>query len=97
MRSPRGLPGISAASARPPSRDLLEMPEDLWEIGQADVATFYTDDGSLDEAQLRAAAGALCEMRPKLAKPRGPRWQDFGQGSKPPPSPGVGWGAVLQQ
>ena len=77
--------------------DLLEMPEDLWEIGQADVATFYTDDGSLDEAQLRAAAGALCEMRPKLAKPRGPRWQDFGQGSKPPPSPGVGWGAVLQQ
>jgi hypothetical protein len=77
--------------------DLLDEPGDLWEIGQADVSAFYGDDGALDEAELRAAAGALCELRPKLAKPQGPRWKNFGQGSKPPPQRGIGWDAVLKQ
>jgi hypothetical protein len=77
--------------------DLLEEPGDLWEIGQADVSAFYSDDGTLDEDELRAAAGALIDMRPKLGKPPGPRWQNFGQGSKPPPQRGIGWDAVLKQ
>lgn len=75
--------------------DLLDEPTDIWEIGQAEVSAFYGDDGALDEAQLRAAAGALCDMRPKLAKPAGPRWQNFGQGMKPPPPPSIGWESVI--
>lgn len=75
--------------------DLLDEPGDLWDIGQADLAGFYTDDGELDEAQLRAAAGALIDMRPKLAKPAGPRWQNFGQHTAPPPPPRTGWGTVI--
>jgi hypothetical protein len=75
--------------------DLLDQPGDLWDIGQADLTAFYKEDGELDEAELRAAAGALCEMRPKLAKPRGPRHQSFGQFTPPPPRPGVGWSQVI--
>jgi hypothetical protein len=77
--------------------DLLDEPADLWDIGQADLAGFYNDDGELDEGPLRAAAGALCEMRPKLAKPRGPQWQNFGQYAAPPPPPKAGWNSVLKQ
>jgi hypothetical protein len=76
--------------------DLLEEPGDLWEIGQADVSAFYGEDGELDEAQLRAATGALCEMRPRLAKPQGPRHENFGQFSPPAPMRGSGWSDVLQ-
>jgi hypothetical protein len=76
--------------------DLLEEPGDLWEIGRAELGDFYGDDGTLNEAELRAAAGALCEMRPKLAKPQGPRWQDFGQGSRPVPQGGADWQGVLK-
>jgi hypothetical protein len=75
--------------------DLLDEPRDLWEIGQADVSAFYGDDGELDEAQLRAATGALCEMRPRLAKPQGPRHMNFGQHTPPPPPPKVGWETVI--
>jgi hypothetical protein len=75
--------------------DLLDEPGDLWEIGQADLSAFYNEDGTLDEAELRAAAGALCEMRPKLAKPPGPRHQNFGQFTPPPPPPKIGWGTVI--
>lgn len=76
--------------------DLLDEPGDLWTIGQADMSTFYTDDGELDEAELRAAAGALIEARPKLAKPPGDRHHNFGQYAPPPPAPPVGWGAVIK-
>jgi hypothetical protein len=76
--------------------DLLDEPGDIWDIGQANVSEFYNDDGELDEGQLRAAAGALCEIRPKLAKPRGPSHHDFGQFKPPPPMRGSGWSDVLQ-
>lgn len=76
--------------------DLLDEPADLWDIGQADLTAFYTGDGELDEAQLRAAAGALCEMRPKLAKPKGPMYQDFGQFRPPPPAGGGNWSDLLK-
>jgi hypothetical protein len=77
--------------------DLLEEPADLWDIGQADLSAFYDDDGTLDEEQLRAAAGALIDQRPKLGKPRGPSHHNFGQFSKPPPRIGIAWDAVLKQ
>jgi hypothetical protein len=75
--------------------DLLEQPGDLWEIAQADVAAFYGDDGTLNEAELRAAAGALIDQRPRLAKPMGPRLQNAGQYSSPPPQP-MDWGSVIK-
>lgn len=50
--------------------EILEQPADLWEFGRADLTSFYDDDGELKEAELRAAAGALAETRPGLAKPR---------------------------
>ncbi|WP_024445637.1 hypothetical protein [Mycolicibacterium iranicum] len=76
--------------------DLLDEPTDLWDIGQADYAQFYNDNGELDEAELRAAAGALIETRPKLAKPAGPRHLDFGQFRSPPPQPGGGWSDLIK-
>jgi hypothetical protein len=76
--------------------DLLDEHADLFEIGQANVTDFYNDDGTLNVDELLGAAAALCDMRPKLAKPRGPRWQNFGQGSKPPPPPRLGWDSVLK-
>ncbi|MDW5612078.1 hypothetical protein [Mycolicibacterium sp. D5.8-2] len=76
--------------------DLLDEPADLWDIGQADYTEFYDADGQLDEAQLRAAAGALIDMRPKLAKPAGPRHLDFGQFRPPPPARGGGWSDLIK-
>lgn len=78
--------------------DLLDVPADLFEIGMVDVNAFYDDDGTLNEGELRAAAGALLEERPRLGKPRpaGPRWQDFGQHSPPPPARGGGWNELLK-
>jgi hypothetical protein len=77
--------------------DLLDVPGDLFEVGMADVHEFYNPEtGELNEGELRAAAGALCEMRPKLAKPPGPRHQNFGQYTPPPPAPGIGWESVLK-
>lgn len=76
--------------------DLLDEPTDLWDIGQADYAQFYNENGELDEAELRAAAGALIETRPKLAKPPGPRHHDFGQYRLPPPPPSGGWSDLIK-
>lgn len=76
--------------------DLLDEPADLWNIGLADYTAFYTQTGELDEAELRAAAGALIETRPKLAKPAGPRHLDFGQFRSPPPQPGGGWSDLIK-
>lgn len=78
--------------------DLLDVPADLFEIGQVNVSAFYDDDGTLNEGELRAAAGALLEERPRLGqpKPAGPRWQNFGQHSPPPPSRGGGWNDLLK-
>jgi hypothetical protein len=76
--------------------DLLEVPADLWEIAQADVVAFYNEDGTVNEAELRAAAGALVEQRPRLALPnRTPSWGQhsgdggFGDGK-------ASWGDVIK-
>lgn len=78
--------------------DLLDVPADLFDIGQVQPSDFYNDDGTLNEAELRAAAGALLEERPRLGKPRptGPRWQNFGQYAPPPPQRGAAWSDVLK-
>jgi hypothetical protein len=73
--------------------DLLDVPGDIWDIGQADPALFYAEDGSLNLAELRAAAGALIDQRPRLGKahPR-PQW---GQTSGELPAAGISWSTVL--
>lgn len=78
--------------------DLLDVPADLFDIGQIDITAFYDEDGTLNEGELRAAAGALLEERPRLGKPQptGPRWQNFGQYAPPPPARGAGWSDVLK-
>jgi hypothetical protein len=74
--------------------DLLDVPADLWDVAQADVATFYNDDGTVNEDALRAAATTLVEQRPRLGKQRTrPQW---GQHSEAPIGDGkVGWGDVI--
>lgn len=76
--------------------DLLDVPADLWDVAQADIATFYNEDGTVNEAELRAAAGALIETRPRLARPpkARPLW---GQHSEVPRNdpPQAGWGDVI--
>lgn len=75
--------------------DLLDIPADLWEVGGADASAFYGDDGTLNTAELRAAAGALIEQRPRLAKPPAlaPQWGQ--NGTRPPPSGGPSWSEVI--
>jgi hypothetical protein len=75
--------------------DLLEQPADLWQIGQADPSAFFNDAGELDETELRAAAGALVDERPRLARPRGPRHENFGQFTQAPPPKRIGWNEVI--
>ncbi|GAB4597526.1 hypothetical protein MOKP4_38440 [Mycobacterium avium subsp. hominissuis] len=77
--------------------DLLDVPADLFDIGQVQPSDFYNDDGTLNEGELRAAAGALLEERPRLGKPRpaGPRWANFGQYAPAPPQRGAAWSDVL--
>jgi hypothetical protein len=75
--------------------NLLDVPGDLWDIGQADVSAFYNDDGTLNEAEVQAAAAALIDQRPRLGKPPGPRHQNFGQ-FLPAPVESVGWGSVVK-
>ena len=91
------LTGYQRREAEAAVADLLDEPADLFTIGLADLAEFYDDDGTLKADELRAAAGALCEQRPKLAKAPGPRHQNFGQYSPPPVmAPKVGWDQVLK-
>jgi hypothetical protein len=89
------LTGYQRRECEPAVAELLDEPGDLWDIGQANVSEFYGADGALDEERLRAAAAALCEMRPKLAKPAGPRHQNFGQFAPPPPPPQIGWESLI--
>jgi hypothetical protein len=75
--------------------DLLDVPADLWDVGLAAAGQFYTEAGELDEGQIRAAAGALLEERPRLAKaPETPSF--WGQTSGPAtPSSGPSWADVI--
>ncbi|MDX1890118.1 hypothetical protein [Mycolicibacterium sp. 050158] len=75
--------------------NLLDVPADLWEIGQADVTVFYDDDGNLNHDELLAAAGALIEQRPRLGRTQGPRHQNFGQYAPAPPGK-LGWESVVK-
>lgn len=77
--------------------DLLDVPGDLFDIGGAELAGFYTEDGSVNEAELRAAAGALLEQRPRLAKQQtGHQRRSWGQHSAAPPvEDNSGWQRVL--
>lgn len=77
--------------------DLLEQPADLWDLGKATTADFYSDTDELNEAELRAAATALVESRPGLAKTKtfdGPR--NWGQSSGTPPTATSSWDQVVK-
>jgi hypothetical protein len=73
--------------------DLLDVPGDLFDVGGAEVADFYSDSGELNDAELRAAAGALIEERPRLGKPKFTR--SWGQVSGVPPAEGPSWSNVI--
>lgn len=77
--------------------DLLEQPGDLWDLGKADPTAFFGEDDTLNDAELRAAAGALLDMRPGLAKQPTPGPRVWGQhGGTPPGRAGIGWTDVLK-
>lgn len=74
--------------------DLLDVPADLWDVAQADHATFYNDDGTVNTDELRAAATALIEQRPRLGKPA-PQRQWGQSGDIGHTGGGVSWGTVI--
>ncbi|BBY15762.1 hypothetical protein [Mycolicibacterium litorale] len=78
--------------------DVLEVPGDLWELGHAELSEFYTDDGDVDENAVRAAAAALVESRPGLAKGATlpSRHATWGQYSSAVPGESPGWAAVIR-
>lgn len=77
--------------------DLLEVPGDLWDLGQANPTDFYGDTDELNPEELRAAAEALVKTRPGLAKQRKfegtPNW---GQTSATPPTATSSWDQVVK-
>jgi hypothetical protein len=74
--------------------DLLDVPADIWDIGSADPAAFYGEDGSLNLAELRAAAGALLDQRPRLGKAHpAPQW---GQHSGAFGPSRISWNTVIK-
>jgi hypothetical protein len=73
--------------------DVLDVPADLWDVAQADITAFYNEDGTVNEAELRAAATALVEQRPRLGRPQDPR--NWGQHGATPSGGSVGWGTVI--
>ena len=77
--------------------DLRHEPADIWEIGKAELAQFYSDDGALRDDELRAAAGALIEQRPRLAKSEAetPQPRNWGQYGAISPAQPPSWGAVI--
>jgi hypothetical protein len=75
--------------------DLLDVPADLWDVGLAEAGQFYTDDGQLDEGQIRAAAGALLEERPRLARPDAPKQWGQHSAGPPPVESGPSWSSVI--
>ncbi len=76
--------------------DLLAQPADLWDLGNATAAQFFTDTDELDRDGLRAAATELLKLRPLLAKPLDPEPKQWGQHSSAiGPSGGVSWGEVI--
>lgn len=92
------LAGYQRSECEAAVADLLDVPTDLWDVGQADVNAFYGDDGTLNDAELRAAAGAIVEQRPRLAKqpetPPTPNWGQVSAGHAPPGS-GPSWGDII--
>lgn len=78
--------------------DVLDQAGDLWDIGQVEPADFFGDDGTLNDAELRAAADALVEQRPRLAKqPELARSFNWGQVSAghAPPGAGPSWSDII--
>ncbi|MCZ0732214.1 hypothetical protein [Mycolicibacterium iranicum] len=78
--------------------DLLAQPGDLWDIARADVADFFDEDGTVEKDEVIAAAKALLEQRPGLAKdPTSgqPKHLSWGQHSAPQPGGTPGWQQVI--
>lgn len=77
--------------------DVLEVPADLFDIGQATLADFFDDDGNVREDELRAAAAALLDQRPRLAKTTriAPEPSSWGQGSGKRTPAKSGWKDVV--
>ncbi|WP_324666444.1 Hypothetical protein MUW33_2786 [Mycobacterium canetti] len=75
--------------------DMLEVPADLWDVGKAELAGFYGENDAVDADAVRAAAQALLDTRPGLAKtkPAGPR--SWGQHGGTPPAGGASWAGVI--
>ncbi|OPE47564.1 hypothetical protein BV508_21695, partial [Mycobacterium intermedium] len=70
---------------------------DLWDLGGADHAAFYGEDGSLDAGAVRAAAEALIAQRPRLARPEVHTPNLWGQNGATPPGPSAaGWDTVIK-
>ncbi|ELR85688.1 MULTISPECIES: hypothetical protein [Mycobacterium] len=93
------LAGYQRSECEAAVADLLDVPTDIWDVGQADPALFYSDDGTLNDAELRAAAGAIVDQRPRLAKQtepsRSPNWGQVSAGHAPPGSGGPSWGDII--
>jgi hypothetical protein len=77
--------------------DMLEVPADLWDLGQAEPADFFSDTDELSSDELRAAAAALLDQRPGLAKTKkfdGPR--NWGQSGDLAPASTSSWNEVVK-
>lgn len=74
----------------------LEDAEDLFIVGQVDVADLVDDDGAVDVDLVDGAVDALLERRPRLGKGWEPDADDLDGGARrSAPSRGATWSGLL--
>lgn len=74
----------------------LSDADDLFIVGQVDVADLVDDEGALDVEAVDAAVDALLERRPRLAKDWEPDAEGLDGGARrTPKSGGATWGSLL--
>ncbi len=74
----------------------LVDPDDLFLIGQADLASLVGEDGAVDEVKVSEAVDALVKRRPYLARDWSPDAEGFDGGVRTSVnSPATSWASVL--
>lgn len=92
------LAGYQRRHAEQIIADVLATPADLFDIGHADLADYLDDNGNILDDELRTAATALVEQRPRLAanyQPPMPDGTNFDHGVRQSAPGGTSWSAVL--
>lgn len=75
--------------------EVLEVGDDLFDVGRVDLADMFDADGELDPVKVRDAARVVVQARPGLATTKQGRVGGF-QGARGGITPSTSWSSVLR-